>query len=89
MLFTGLCHAFFFVAGLVVSAFPSAGALTWLADASAGVANVAGLMHRLDAYVPVSTFLLVVGLYLAVWGVISVVVAVRKLWSLIAGGGGV
>jgi len=89
MLFTGLCHAFFFVTNLLVSAFPSAGTLTWLSSASAGVANVMGLMHKLDTYVPIGTFVTVIGIYLAIWLIITGVVAIRKLWSLFTGGGGV
>jgi hypothetical protein len=88
MLFTGLCHAFFWVTTKLVSVFPVADT-TWLSGSLAHIADGLGVLHRLDAYFPVVTWLSVVGIYTSVWGVIGVVVGVRKLWSLFTGGGGI
>lgn len=88
MLFTGLCHAFFWVLNAVVKAFPSAGTFTWLSSASAGIADVMGVIHALDASSSVVTWIAVVGIFLGIWAIITLVVAVRKVYSLFAGGGG-
>ena len=88
MLFTGLCHAFFFIVNLVLPVFPKVN-ISWLSSAQAGIANAAGVVHRLDTYFPVVTWLVVVGFFATLWATIGVVVAVRKLWSLFTGGGGI
>jgi hypothetical protein len=88
MLVTALCHVFFFIAKPLIAAFPAAD-LSALEGVLGHIADLWSMPHALDAYLPVSSFLSALGIYIAVWAVVGVIVAGRKVWSLVAGGGGV
>lgn len=88
MLFTGLCHAFFWVCNTIVSAFPVADT-SWLAPLSSKIANVLAVLHELDAHLPVVAWIAATSIFAGVWVSIGLVVMIRKLWSLVSGGGGI
>lgn len=88
MLFTGLAHAFFWVADKVVSAFPAADT-SWVAPATDKVKDLVSFMQGLDAHLPITELFVMVGVFTTVWILWTVIVWVRKKYSLIAGGGGI
>jgi len=87
VLITGLIGAVFTFVGWIVSFFPK-GDTSAIVSALQGWRQVLGSVLQFDGAFPIHETIDAVGLYVIVVGFMQGGTVIRKIWSLVSGGGG-